>query len=233
MTKTSETFAQLRIEQPPATLREIALDRIRRAIISGMFEPGARLVERTLCDQMNVSRSVIREVLRHLEAEGLVENISKQGPIVARLNWADAKQIYEIRTALETAAVARCAAIADDEVKSRLAHIIEELERGSRLKDPGRILDAGTEFYAVIFGASGQNIAWDIVCRLNGRISRLRAMTLSHGNRTTSGPAQIRKIFEAIRRNDGEAAASACRQHIAEASEIAREVLSGSGQGLG
>ena len=70
----------LRIDTPPVTLREMALERLRNAIIAGLFSPGQRLVERTLCDQLGVSRSVIREVLRHLETEGLIETAPKQGP---------------------------------------------------------------------------------------------------------------------------------------------------------
>lgn len=69
----AKDLAALRIENPPATLREIALDRMTRAIISGLFELGARVVERSRCEQLGVPRSVIREVIRHLEAEGLVE----------------------------------------------------------------------------------------------------------------------------------------------------------------
>ena len=74
MTSTREVAIEsLRIDSPPVTLREMALDRIREAIVAGTFEPGTRLVERTLCDQLGVSRSVIREVIRHLETEGLIE----------------------------------------------------------------------------------------------------------------------------------------------------------------
>lgn len=225
MTKSAENLAALRIETPPATLREIALDRMRRAIISGLFEPGERLVERTLCDQLGVSRSVIREVIRHLEAEGLVEMLAKQGPIVAQLNWDDARQIYEIRAALESTAVADCARVADAAVKAKLRTALDELDRTSKQNSPPGILDATTDFYRTIFEASGHNIAWDIVSRLNGRISRLRVMTLSTANRTTSGPAQIRKIYAAIERNDPEAAAAACRAHVAAAAAIAETLL--------
>lgn len=228
MTKTVENLAALRIETPPVTLREIALDRMRRAIIAGLFEPGARLVERTLCDQLGVSRSVIREVIRHLEAEGLVEMLAKQGPIVARLSWDDARQIYDIRAALESTAVADCARVADERIKTKLRQALDELDRCSQQNSPPGILDATTEFYSVIFEASGHNIAWDIVSRLNGRISRLRVMTLSTTNRTTSGPAQIREIFAAIDRNDPEAAAEACRAHVTVAAGIAQTLLKGS-----
>lgn len=224
MNQLMDDLSDLRIETPPTTLREIALDRMRRAIISGLFEPGARLVERPLCEQLGVSRSVIREVIRHLEAEGLVEML-KQGPIVARLEWDDARQIYDIRAELESRAVADCARVADDGVKARLKKTLEELDRVSALNSPPRVLNATIAFYEIIFETSGHNIAWEIVSRLNSRISRLRVMTLSTTNRTTSGPAQIRKIFAAIERNDPEAAAVACRTHVEAASQIARKLL--------
>lgn len=225
MIKTSSSLADLRIENPPATLREIALERMRRAVITGLFEPGTRLVERTLCDQLGVSRSVIREVMRHLEAEGLVEMLPKQGPIVARLEWDDARQIYDIRASLEATAVADCARVADDSVKAKLRSSLAELDETSRQNSPLGILDATTSFYETIFHAAGHTIAWDIVSRLNSRISRLRVMTLSTANRTTSGPAQIREIFTFIEKNEPEAAAQACREHVAAAAAIAEGII--------
>lgn len=225
MTNQAATLSILKIETPPATLREIALDRVRRAIISGLFEPGQRLVERTLCEQLGVSRSVIREVIRHLESEGLIEVIPKQGPIVARIGWDDARQIYDIRCALETAAVADCARQADERRKAELEAVLAELDRTSKTNSPPAILDATTEFYRLIFESSGHTIAWGIVTRLNSRISRLRVMTLSTANRTVSGPARMRQIFEAIKRNDPEAAMAACRDHVIEAARIAEDLL--------
>ncbi|MDH4441492.1 MAG: GntR family transcriptional regulator [Rhizobium sp.] len=225
MLKPHSDFSNLRIETPPATLREIALDRLRRAIISGLFEPGQRLVERTLCDQMGVSRSVIREVIRHLESEGLVENIAKQGPIVAKISWDDARQIYEIRSALESTAAADCARQADASVKAKLAAALAELDQTSKNNAPPAILDATHEFYKVMFATGGHTIAWEIVNRLNGRISRLRVMTLSTSNRTVSGPARMREIYAAIERNDPQKAAAACRAHVEEAARIAERLL--------
>lgn len=225
MTNNADTIAALRIETPPSTLREIALERMRRAIIGGLFEPGVRLVERTLCDQLGVSRSVIREVIRHLEAEGLVEMLAKQGPIVAKLEWNDARQIYDIRAALESTAVADCARVAGPSVKAQLRKAMIELEKRSGQNSPLGILDATTEFYKIVFEAGGHNIAWDIVSRLNSRISRLRVMTLSTSNRMTSGPSQIREIFTAIDVNDPEAAAAACRAHVKAAASIAQTLL--------
>ena len=223
MTSREVAIESLKIDSP-ATLRELALVRIRNAIVVGTFEQGTRLVERSLCEQLGVSRSVIREVIRHLETEGLIES-SKHGPIVARLGWNDARQIYDIRSLLESAAVADCASHANAETKARLATILDELDRGAALRDSPAMLAATIEFYAVIFSSSGHDVAWEIVSRLNSRISRLRVMTLGTANRTVSGPARMRKIFNAIKRNDPEAAATACRRHIAEAAKIAESIL--------
>ena len=95
-----------KVNRNPVTLREIVLERMRGAILSGRFKSGERLVERTLCDQLGVSRSVVREVIRILEAEGLVESAGGRGPRVARLDWAQARQIYDIRLLLEGQAAA-------------------------------------------------------------------------------------------------------------------------------
>lgn len=75
-----------KIEHPPATLRDMVQQRMREAIIEGHFKPGERLVERPLCKQLGVSRTVIRETIRFLEAEGLVDILPGRGPIVAVMN---------------------------------------------------------------------------------------------------------------------------------------------------
>lgn len=227
MMKSNENFASLRIDTPPQTLRELALNRLRQAIISGLFEPGERLVERTLCDQLGVSRSVIREVIRHLESEGLVEMLAKQGPIVARLDWNDARQIYDIRASLESTAVADCARLAGDGVKTRLRQALDALDENARQGSPSGILDATAEFYKIIFETGGNTIAWEIVSRLNGRISRLRIMTLSTANRIVAGPSQIRAIYREIERNAPDAAAAACQAHVRAAADAAKIILAG------
>lgn len=213
----------LRIDQLPTTLRELAVDRLRQAIIGGHFPGGHRLVERTLCDQLGVSRSVVREAIRYLEAEGLVESTGRAGPVVAQLDWARARQIYDIRRLLEAEAARECARVADDGVKARLQAALAALQEG--VQGAGPLFAATTGFYEVIFSAAGHDIAWEIVQRLNGRISRLRALTLATTNRRVSGPAHLARICAAITANDPEGAARAVNDHLAEAAEIARQML--------
>jgi DNA-binding GntR family transcriptional regulator len=216
--------ADLRINVTP-TLRAQVVDRLRQAIISGRSQGGDRLVERTLCDQLGVSRSVVREAIRYLEAEGLVDTTPRAGPIVARLDWGQAQQVYAIRRLLEADAAAACAKVATRAVKADLAAALQGIE--AALADPARtgLYDATTAFYRIIFAAAGHDIAWEIVQRLNGRISRLRALTLATTDRKTSGPAHMARIAAAITAGDAGAAADAVRAHLDDAAALARTLL--------
>ncbi len=220
----TETF-DLRIAEAPQTLREIVHERLRAAIIAGRFKSGDRLVERTLCDQLGVSRSVVREVIRYLEADGLVETTGSRGPIVARLDWDQASQIYEIRMQLEASAAADCARRIDDKTRVELANALSRLGAAYTGGDAMALYRASTDLYGVIFRRAGHTIAWDVVQRLNGRISRLRAMTLATRDRHVSGHARIRTICVAIMAGDAEGAAAAVRVHLTEAAAIARSIL--------
>ncbi|MCW1919988.1 GntR family transcriptional regulator [Rhodobacter sp. KR11] len=208
--------SDLKIEAP-ARLRDVVLERLRGAIVAGRFASGERLIERNLCDLLGVSRSVVREVIRILEAEGLVEE-GTRGPMVARLDWGQARQIYDIRVMLEAHAARECAGRADDmvraDVRAALAGIGGE-----------GALDATARFYEVIFKAAGHDIAWEIVQRLNGRISRLRALTLASSDRKVSGLVRMTRIAEAVIAGDGAGAEAAVRAHLTEAAAIARRIL--------
>ena len=215
----------LRVDNRPKTLRELTLEKLRGAIITGRFQPGERLVERSLCDRLGVSRSVVREVVRYLESEGLVESIPHQGPIVARIDAASAAEIYEIRALLEASAAEACAKKAGPEEISELEKALDAIDEAYAAKDIRRVLDATTRFYEVLFMAGGKAVSWDVVRRLNGRISRLRVLTISSHGRNVTGPAQMRAIFDAISAHDPKKAREACARHLRQAAAIAAEML--------
>jgi DNA-binding GntR family transcriptional regulator len=219
-------MVDLRISQAPKTLREIALERVRTAILEFRFPPGARLTERDLCEQLGVSRSVVREVLRHLETEGLVQTIPHHGPIVAKLDRDAAAQIYEIRGLLEASAAHSAAEHADADAIAKMGIAMADIESAYAAGNHRAVLAATTRFYETMFLCGGKSVAWEMVQRLNGRISRLRAMTIASSGRHVTGPAQMRKIFDAIVRHNPPAAATACREHVARAADIARKLLS-------
>ncbi len=214
-----------KIDHPPATLRDMVQERMREAIIEGTFEPGERLVERPLCDQLGVSRTVIRETIRYLEAEGLVDILPGRGPIVAVMSWEDARQIYDIRRMLETAAAEHCARNITPERTGALRQALDHLRRGFENKAPGALFRATADFYSEIFDGAGHYIAWDIVQRLNGRISRLRMMTLSSDDRDQPGLTHMEQICDAITSGDPVAARAAVERHLDDTTKIAERLF--------
>ncbi|HHX3318636.1 TPA: GntR family transcriptional regulator [Acinetobacter baumannii] len=216
----------LKIENPPVTLRELCLDKVRNAIITGYFPSGKRLVERTLCEELGVSRSVVREVIRYLEAEGLVEILPNKGPIVSLLNWDIASQIYEIRLLLEQSAVVDCTKNLDEKTAEKLKLLLEDLKAAFAADDINLIIATSTRLYETIFTTANHHIAWEVVQRLNGRISRLRAMTMKSTKRDISGYQRIKNMCEAIYlHKDPEKAKQAVAEHIAEAAAVAKNIL--------
>lgn len=215
-----------KIEKTPQTLRDIVQDRMREAILAGHFAPGARLVERPLCEQLGVSRTVVRETIRYLEAEGLVEILPNRGPIVATLNWDQAKQIYDIRRQLEGAAAAACAQVQSASFAPKLSAALGALHDKKQDTEWSDFLRATTHFYELIFQEAGHSIAWDIVQRLNGRISRLRTLTLADKTRARSGMSHMVAIHDAIISGDATQAKTAVESHISDASDVAIRYLS-------
>ncbi|MET3791487.1 GntR family transcriptional regulator [Aquamicrobium terrae] len=216
---------ELRVERPGKTLRELALGNLRDAILHGVFRPGDRLVERDLVERMGVSRTIVREALRHLESEGLVSTEGSKGPIVARLDLAVAEQIYEVRGALEAMAARLCAEADDPTIVPELEAALAGIRAGYAAHDLAEVLNQTSEFYRILFGKVNRDVAWDIVKLLTVRINHLRSMTIQTENRNVEGPAQMARIVEAIRDRDGERAAAAARDHVRRAASIAREVF--------
>ena len=221
---------KLRIERAPRTLREIALERMRAAIVEFHFKPGQRLIERDMCEQLGVSRSVVREVIRHLEAEGLVDTVPHQGPIVATLDAETAAQIYELRSLLESSAAQAAASQASNDDVVRMGNALDAIAQAYAAGNFHGVLSASTEFYETMFLCAHKSVAWEMVQRLNGRISWLRSLTVSSVGRGATGPVQMRKILDAIRNRDGAAAAAACRDHVATASDIAQRLIAAEGK---
>jgi len=203
------------------SLRELALEKMRDAIIESHFKPGARLVERDLCTQLGVSRTIVREVLRHLESEGLVSTTGTRGPIVALTTPEQAMQIYEIRGALEGMAAKACAQGNKAEIADALDAALERIRSAYRKRDMNRVLSETSE-------SAGRDVAWGVVSALTARINRLRSMTIRTPGRDANGPAQMQRIVDAIRKGNGDAAARAAQEHVAQASAIARDVLADS-----
>ncbi|QRM57523.1 GntR family transcriptional regulator [Sinorhizobium sp. BG8] len=217
---------EMRVSRPAKTLRELAHDKMRGAILDMHFKAGERLVERDLCEQLGVSRTIVREVLRHLESEGLVSILPNRGPIVAQTTPEEARQIYEIRGVLEGIAAKACADKKDLVTAEQLEGVLSEIRNAYARGDLQRVLAETSEFYRILFAASGRSVAWGIVSSITVRINHLRSMTIKTPGRDKEGPAQMQLLIDAIRAGDGKAAQDAAVGHISSASAIAAKLLS-------
>ena len=92
---------RFRVHRIAAPLRHSVTESIRNAIAAGVFKAGARLPERDLCAMTGVSRTLVREALRQLESEGLINVIAHRGPVVSRVTPEQAEGIYQVRIELE------------------------------------------------------------------------------------------------------------------------------------
>lgn len=203
----------------------MALETMRNAILGGYFQPGARLVERQLCEQLDVSRSIVREVLRHLEAEGLIDSHGHQGPVVAVIDVDQAMQIYQIRALLEGNAARACATVASDEALQRLRALNRQTQQAFGKKDFDLVRQGTAAFYEALFTTCNMTVAWDIVQSLNARINRLRALTISAPGRDAEAAAEMEAILQALEKRDPDAAEQASRHHVMRAAAIAVERL--------
>lgn len=214
----------LKVERPK-TLKENALELLRDAITSDKLKPGERLVERSLCESMGVSRTVVRECIRHLESERLIIGVPNAGFVVATISKEEVQEIYQIRIMLECAAVRSCAQLADTATLNELRSLYDALNDNLQSGDILQALKHTTEFYRIIFSTGGKSVSWDLVERLNGRISRLRALTLGSAGRKLKGPENIAKILVAIEAKDAVLAEKICAQHLTEAAKIADQLV--------
>lgn len=215
----------MQVARPLQTLRELALEKMRESILHHYFKPGDRLVERDLCSQLGVSRTVVREVLRHLESEGLVTILANKGPIVTETSMDEARQIYEIRAALEGMAAGECAVRADAALVSRLEDALKGIRAAYAERNMRAVLLETTGFYRALFEGAGNEIAWGIVNSLTARINHLRSLTITTENRDVEGPEQMDRVIAAIRRGDRAAASAAAATHMANASALIQAIL--------
>ena len=187
--------------------RKIAAS-LRMAVQTGALEPGARLVEKDLCQELNVSRTSLREALRELEAEGLVES-GQRGLVVARITPDEARNIYNVRAALEGLVAEHFAQLAGEPDQLALDRVVPA------------IISEKDRFYEVLCLGARNTVVLDLLTRLNSRINNLRSLSRSNPARGKDSLLEIMDIAAALKRRDPLAAKAAAVRHIERAAEAA------------
>lgn len=218
--------AALKIPKQRATLRHLVEEKLRELIASGHFRPGDRLIERDLCETLDVGRTSVREALRQLEAEGLIQTEPHRGPIVTRITPDEAEQLFKVRAMLEGFCGAEFALYGTDEEHAAFRRAVDDFasaaEAGAGTKELVRL--KSVLYRGMITGA--RNIYVEgMLTQLFNRISVLRATTMMQPDRLPRSVEEIREICAAVIARDEERARQACINHIVESSKIALRVL--------
>lgn len=204
-----------------APLRSDVVDALRKAIIDGRLAPGSRLIERELIDMTGVSRTVIREALRQLESESIVETIPNKGPIVRALTKAEAVDLYAIRAVLEGLAARMFVEQGTDADLAALKEALERTIAAYDENDPEHILKVKNDFYAILFTGAGSAILSSMIDGLYARIWRWRALGLGHPKRTPGRSKEsiggMRSLYDALVARDAERAEKVARLEVANA----------------
>ena len=205
------------ITRVPETLRTQVVNRLRNAICDQRLPQGSRLVERQLCELLGVSRTLVREALRQLEAEGFVVGNPRTGPSVARLDRTTVQGIYEVRAALEALAGKLFVERATGADRTRLRESFEVYQAACREDDPISGLQATVLFYDAIFAGARNEIVKATLRPLSGRIFMLRARSLSIKGRRSVAQAEMRAIHRALQGKDPAKAWDCCWDHVINA----------------
>ena len=217
----------LAVARDTPTLRELTTAKLRGAILSLHFKPGQHLVERELCARTGVSRTSVREALRQLEAEGLVERRGNRGLFVTSVTAKEANQVYEVRAALEPEMARLFAERAGGQDLEALEGAFRQLEKAGQRDNVRSYVTAYDRFYDVLLQGSGNELARQFLRTLRARITYLRTITTEESD--TEYRKQtiqlMRQILEAALARDGEQLARRCRSFVERSAVFADAVL--------
>jgi DNA-binding GntR family transcriptional regulator len=218
-------------------LRQRAYEFIQEGIVSGRLAVGSQLSEMSLAQQMGISRTPVREAIRRLVHEGLLEQLPRYGTIVRTPDRRDIVELYELREALEGYAVGRAAAGIAAKNLALLAQLCDEINRlGAGLRRSGKpalegelmeqFLAADLAFHMVIVRAAGNG-------RLLKTVSESRVLTRVIGMKRQEHTAVVveetyryhSRILRALRRGDAKAAHELLVDHIRRSKEEALEAF--------
>jgi DNA-binding GntR family transcriptional regulator len=212
-------FGPLQHESAP--LRNKIIDALRRAIETGVLKPGTRLIEKDLCQQLNVSRTSLREALRQLQAEGLLVELFNRGLAVVEISPEDAENVYRVRGVVEALIVEQFVENASDEEVEELRKQSEVVRKAYLSGDADRIMTAKYDFYSRICSGAGNAIALNILSNLTLLTSALRRRSVIRKERQQQSIAEIGNIVSAIGKRDKQGARAAAELHVSNAAKSA------------
>jgi DNA-binding GntR family transcriptional regulator len=204
-------------------LQEPLLDRVRRLVISDRVQPGDLLAETFLAEEFDVSRTPIREALKQLEREGLVEIRPRVGTFVRKPTGREIQELFQVKEALEGLAAGLLARRGDVPELRRLERNIEDEEEAVRKNDHYAYTELVNEFHrTLVDGADNQKLSEHYELLMNQlAYHRIVVQTVRQPGRLEASQHEHRGIVAAIRSKDPFASEIATRRHVMASSQIA------------
>jgi len=201
------------------TLRGRVTDSVRNAILQGVLEPGGQLNQAQIAAKLGISRGPLREALRQLEEEGLVQSYPHKGTFVTEITSVYIEEVYSIRRVLETFAVRRMISYNDPQVLEQLQRIVAEMLRATDAGDGHELNELDFQFHnAILLGAQHTLLMqlWKSI-----EVGVRRMVVLRHGIYTNLHEivGNHPDLVAAIEAQDADRAAQLLDTHIREAGE--------------
>lgn len=200
-----------------ASLADKVFEQIETDILDGVYAQGEVLTETKVSQKLGVSRTPVREALRRLEQEGLVQATANKGTMVLGITKQDLSDIYEIRMRIEGLASKLTAERITDEQLKTLSDIVDLQEYYTTKDNADQIKDMDTQFHELIYNYCNSAILMSTLSNLHHRIQFYRKASVSIHGRAEKATAEHRKILEALKEHDGQKAELLTIQHIQNA----------------
>ena len=202
-----------------ASLAQRVADELRRSILTNRRRPGDRLVEDRLSEEMGVSRIPIREALRALAAEGLVEVLPRRGATVADVSPDVARDLVEVRATLEGLNARLAARHHEPGIVAELRQVLADGNRAAQSVNVDDLVRLNGDFHDKLAEAGRNSILWDIMRVLRERTSLVFAANSSR--RAQQDWDEHSRILAAVIDGDEDLAATLATRHVHRAAEAA------------
>jgi DNA-binding GntR family transcriptional regulator len=215
----SLSLARPRKGHRPGSLGKEVADQLRRLILTGRHKPGDRLVEDKLSIELGVSRVPVREALRALAAEGLVDIPPRRGASVAALSPGMARDLVEVRATLEGLNARLAARHHEAPIVAELQQVLTEGNRAALSGNVDDLVRLNSAFHDKLAEAGRNSVLWDIMRTLRERTSLVFARNTAA--RSREDWAEHSRILAAVIDGDEELAALLATRHVHQAADAA------------
>ena len=195
-------------------LRDVVFNTLRRAIITGEFAPGERLMEISLANRLGVSRTPVREAIRKLELEGLVIMIPRKGAQVAKITEKSLRVVIEIRCVLEEFAASLACERITEEGKEKLKEAHRQFVEAAQTNDIIDIVEKDEQFHDAIFQATCNDRLITIINNLREQFYRYRMEYVKDIEQHSVLVTEHEQLLHAIFNQDSETAKQIMRTHL-------------------